>query len=195
MANDFCTVCPAVCDDALDLPAIDADQDCITITYKKSQVCAVVFQPTTGTGPVPSDPTDWTDPVEWATLIDNTTTDNTKHKYLVGVGGVPVPEKDELELPKNRTRALDRTYSLSFSLRNLTDSHYDFMKALQCGWTGFKFWYETVGGRFFGGSVGIEPSKVDVDFPLSEGRDDYEEAILTIEWEACGDPDRTDTPF
>lgn len=197
MANAFCTVCPAVCDDTLVLPAIDANQDCIAIEYKKSQICGIVFQPTTAVAPAvpPSDPTDWTSAAEWATLIDNTTTDNSTHKYLVGIGGLPAPEKAEIELPKNKVRALDRTYTITFSVRNLTDNHYEFFKALQCGTTSFKFWYETVGGRFFGGDEGIVPSKVDVDFPLSEGVDDYEEAVLLLSFEACGDPPRTDSPF
>ena len=196
MANDFCTICPAVCDDTLDLPAIDANQDCITIVYKKSQICGLVIQPTTGTGSLPAAPgASWTDPTYWATAVDNTVTDNSAFKYVVGIGGLPAAEKTEIELPKNKVRALDRTYTITFSVRNLTDNHYAFFQSLQCGWTGFQFWYETVGGRFFGGETGITPSKVDVDFSLSEGVDDYEEAVLTLTFEACGDPPRTDSPF
>ena len=124
MANDFCTICPAVCDDTLDLPAIDANQDCITIVYKKSQICGLVIQPTTGTGSLPAAPgTDWDDPTFWSTAIDNTVTDNSAFKYVVGIGGLPAAEKTEIELPKNKVHALDRTYTITFSVRNLTDNH------------------------------------------------------------------------
>lgn len=185
--------CPSDCDTDVLLPAISQDQDCTTYVPKDSQVCDLFIVPSGA-----PDPFDWTDPTapEDAATIDNTEALNAAPKRLVGEGGVAVPEKQIIEYPKKKSRISDRDYTLTMRFRNLTDTMYAFLRQFQCGWTNFTFYYGTVGGRLFGKEeAGIPVLRVDVDFPLGEGRDDKEEAVLTITWNADGDPDRWDNPF
>ena len=189
--NTFLT-CPADCDTALVLGAIDVQQDCTTYVQKYSQVCDVILQPTAGNAAF-----DWTGAPTVAAVtgeIDNTDVTGTKSKHFVGEGGIAVPEKTADEYPKRKSKTNFRTYTLPFTIKNLSDAQYAALRQLQCGSTSFRLTYANVGGHIFGGATGIELLSIDVDFPLSEGRDDKETAILTLVWEADGDADRGDAP-
>jgi hypothetical protein len=192
MPNDFIS-CPADCDTEFVFPAIPVDQSCSTYEQPFSQVCDLVIQPTGAAAPF--DFTTPATPTVVSSEIDNTDATNAKSKHLVGEGGVAVPEKDIGEYPKRQTRITNRVYTLVLNIKNLSDSMYEFLRGLQCGPTNFTFYYGTVGGRLFGPDGGIEPSSIDVDLPLGEGRDDKEIGTITITWDADGDPDRGANPL
>lgn len=183
--NSFLT-CPD-CDDVFALGPIPVDQDCTLYEQKFSQVCGLILLPNTS-----SLPPDWTDADSWATVLDNAVTGNGKGRYMVGEGEIQAPDGDLTEYPKRRLRVTSRLYTVDITIKNLSDSQYTFLKQLQCGWVDFRFWIETVGGRLFGGASGIDPSTVDVAFLYSGGRNDKEEAVLTITYESDGDPTRAD---
>lgn len=180
--NYFSIDCPN-CDDEFFLPAIEADQDC-DFDIVESQICDLILYPTGSILP------DWMDRQSFCDSIDNNSEDNTKGRWLVGEGGVAVPEKDILQLPKGVEIINKRTYSLTFTIKNVSDLMYDFLRHLQCGDTDFVFFFKTIGGRLLGSNVGIIPRSIDVDFPLGEGREDTESAIITITWRSKTDPDR-----
>jgi len=192
MANDFIS-CPADCDEAFLFGSIPIDQSCTTYDQPFSQVCDLIIRPTGAAAPL--DYTDPALPLAVALEIDNTNIDNTKSKHLIGEGGVAVPDKEVGEYPKRQTRITNRAYALVFNIKNLTPSMYAFLQALQCGPTNFTFYYATVGGRLFAPVEGIEPTSIDVDLPLGEGRDDKEIGTITITWDADGDADRGASPF
>lgn len=183
--NSFLTL--PDCGDDLTLTAIDVNQDCTLYDQVFSQICGVILMPNTASA-VP----DWTDVDSWATVIDNSLANNSKGKYLVGEGEIEEPDGDTAEYPKRQLRILNRVYTLDLTIKNLSDAQYEFLRAMQNGWTGFKFWIETVGGRLLGGSSGIAPVLVNVSFLYSGGRNDREEAVLTLQYESDGDPPRTD---
>lgn len=183
--NSFLS-CPD-CGDELQLGAIDVNQDCTLYDQKYSQVCGIIFLADTATLPV-----DWTDANDWADVLDNGLAGNGKGKYLVGEGEIGEPDGDLTEYPKRRLRITNRLYDVDLTVKNLSDAQYDFLKQLQCGWVNFRFWIETVGGRLFGGANGIDPATVNVSFIYSGGRNDKEEAIVTIQYESDGDPPRAD---
>ena len=182
--NAFLT-CPD-CDDNFSLGVIDVDQDCTLYDQKFSQVCGIVFLPDTV-----ALPSDWTDVDSWAEVLDNSVA-GTKGKYLVGEGEIDAPNEERSDYPKRRQRVTSRLYTLDMTVKNLNATQYEFLRQMQCGYTGFRFWIETVGGRLFGGANGIDPDLVTVAFVYSGGRNDKEQAILTIEYEADGDPTRAD---
>lgn len=184
--NSFLT-CPADCDDELTLGPIEVVQDCTAYSQRYSQLCGLILMPDGATLPA-----DWTSAADWGDVIDNAITGNAKGRYLVGEGEIGEPEGVEAEYPKRKTRVSSRVYTLEFSVRNLSDVQYEFLRQLQCGWIDFTFWHETVGGRLFGGTTGIEPLGVNVSFLYSGGRDDKEEAVITLTFESDGDPDRAD---
>lgn len=179
MANDFCTVCPTGCTDPL-LPALATD-DCAKPHL--SQIEEVFIRPDAATGPA-----DWEDASDWAAVIDNTNTDNTKVKRLPVIGGLPAPDKAVVELPKGKKMNAERTYKLELRTKDTSDKNVAFAKALQCGSTNFAFWYATRGLKLYGGQDGIVPSMVDADLILAAGNGEYEEIVINIEFKACGDP-------
>lgn len=189
--NTFLT-CPADCDTALTLGAIDVNQDCTSYQQKYSQVCDLIITPDSANAPL-----DWTGAPTVAAVageVDNSDVTGAKSKWLVVEGGVPVPEKVTDEYPKRKSKTSFRVYTLTATVKNLSDEMYAFLRQLQCGDTSFVIWYANVGGHVFGGANGIDIASIDVDFPLSDGRDDKESAIITITWDADGDPDRGDAP-
>lgn len=189
--NSFLS-CPTDCSTPLLLPAIEQVQNCTNYKQAFSQISDLIIVP--DGAPDPLDLTGAPDAALVAASIDNMNVDNTKSRHIVGEGGVAAPEKITDEYPKRQSRTVFRTYTLTFNIKNLTDAQYEFLRALQCGWTGFSFYYANVGGHLFGDAGGILPASVDVDFPLAEGRDDKEIATLTITWDADGDPPRYNKP-
>lgn len=183
--NQFLT-CPD-CDDSFALGPIAVDQDCTLYEQKFSQVCGFILLPNAATLP-----TDWTDADDWAVVLDNSLTGEGKGKYLIGEGEIQAPDGDLTEYPKRRQRVTSRLYTVDITVKNLSDTQYLFLKQLQCGWVDFRFWIETVGGRLFGGANGIDPHLVDVAFLYGGGRNDKEEAVLTVIYESDGDPPRAD---
>lgn len=187
MAINTFLSCPDNCDDDLLLPGIPQDQDCTNWLPKDSQVGDLFIFPKTA--PKPSD---WTDPATWAGTLNNLDTSNAAGKWLVGEGGVEAIQLTILDLPRKKERVTGRTYLLSFEVDHLNPNMYEFLRAFQCGWTAFTIFYRTIGGRLFGAAGGIIPIAVDVDFPLDDGREEYETAVLGITFEADASPDRVD---
>lgn len=195
--NNFLT-CPADCDSPPTLPAIPADQSCTAYDQKYSQICGVYI--------IPEDATDILDytvptaPVVATSTVDNTNTDNTKAKYVVGEGGVPAPEVIVGEYPKRKTRVTDRIYTLTMRVKNTAATLNSFFDILQCGDTNFTFYFENIGGFIFGGYSGgapggIIPDSIDIQRPLDGGRDDKMYTDIVITWTADGDPKRYPNPY
>jgi hypothetical protein len=191
MANDFNAICPDLCAGNVDLPALDADQDCLAFTLRRSQICGLYFFPSGA-----SDPTDWSMAADWTSAIDNTDTMNSAGKYLVVEGELPAPEKVTVDLPKNKQKTSTRRYTITATCRNLTATNYAFLKALQCGDSDIQIYYETVGGWVFGQKDGasIEVDSIDVDFVYGGGRDDNELANIIIQFSGEVDPERIANP-
>lgn len=191
--NSFPSLCPTDCNGTLNYPAIEADQDCTSYTIDYSELTDLWIQPSGATAPfsawVPGVYTVTPEPAN----IDNTDTTNAASKWLVGAGGVAVPDKTTEELPKRRDRISLRTYTVTFNIPNVSDAMYEFGRSAQCGDTSFTFWYANL-THVFGSATGIEPKSFDCDFPLDEGRDGRTRMIITLTFEAKVDPERRVKP-
>jgi hypothetical protein len=191
MINLTSITCPDECTDVLLFPAIAAEQDCTGYEQTLSQVSDLYILPS-DTGDIF---TDWSSTAANATPgagvgVDNTNDDNTKAKWLVGIGGVAEPEEIITEYPKLQRKVTERKYTLTFRVPNLVQEMYDFLRQLQCGDTGFTFYYADLATYVYGVEGGLAPESVDVDFPHGAGNDDKNVAIITLTWTANGDPDR-----
>lgn len=196
MLNLTSITCPDDCGDVNTLPAlIAAAQDCTAYEQTLSQVCDLYI--------LPSDTGDIFD--DWATTptnatpgagvgVDNTNADNTKAKWLVGIGGVADPEETVTEYPKLQRKVTERLYTLTFTVFNLVAAQYNFLRQLQCGDTSFTFYYADLGGWVYGIAGGLAPLSVDVDFPHGGGNTDKNLATITLTWRSNGDPDRHVNP-
>lgn len=192
----FSGLCPPDCDTELTYPAIEADQNCTSFSTYLSQISDLYLMPV-------ADPAN-TPPFTWASTetitpdasqIDNTDETNTKTKWLTGEGGVDAPEKTVIEVFKSKDIVSKRTYTLTFNVKNMSFKMYNFLVALQCGATNFRFWFANEGGLLFGKDGGIEPKSIDVEFIHSNSRGDILNANIIIQWESKLDPERKINPL
>lgn len=195
MALQNFLTCPADCDTDLELGAIPEEQDCTSYPQLDSQVSDLIIVPSAA-----SDPLDWADPTAPTVVanpggIDNTVVDNSASKRIVGEGEVPEPEEETMEYPKNKSKVVKRTYTLNHTIKQMDDDTYELLRQLQCGWTGFTFYYANLAGYGFGPEGGITPTSVKAVMPLSGARGDKQFGRITITWEADGDPARWTSPW
>lgn len=195
MADNISLIsCPADCATDNVWPAIPAEQDCPAYTQSLSQVSDLIIIPA-GAADVFDD---WAgdNPTQVYTnaTIDNTTADNSTAHILTGIGGVAEPEELILPYPKLQEVVVERTYTLTHRIVNLSNTMYDFLLKMQCGDLNFTFYYCDLGGYVYGIDGGLVPYSVDVDMPHGSGGDDRAFADIIITWKAAGDPDRGTTP-
>jgi hypothetical protein len=169
--------CPA-CDDVFALPAIDVDQDCTSFDMFEGEVQYLYIRPTGA----PDIFASWaTTPTYVADSVDNSVADNTKTKWLSGIGSIPAPEKEVTAYPGLKTRVSKRTSTLTFRVLNMTDAQREFLRTLQCGNTDFTFYVGTVSDHVFGKAGGMVPKSSDANLPLESGAKQYGEIIITFE--------------
>lgn len=178
MINDFL---PADCKQVT-LPAIAADQN-VQLPPKLSEICGILAIPL-GAAP----PTSWVSKAAIEATADNTVTDNSMAKWIIGRGEIPQPEDVIVELGKRERRIATRAYAIEFEVNVRCDPELAFVHTFQRQYRSFRFWLATRGGRFLGGSRGIHPDFVTAWSPYL--RDDLERAFLRFEWYADGSPTR-----
>lgn len=200
LLNEFITYLTD-CDTANNLPALPSDPNCI-LAPELSQVNYLFFTPCTAADPFLNDGSNVVSLVSGE--IDNTNTDNTKTRQILGEGGIGDHDVTEVEGP-NRTTLIPnggRGYELQHRIIISDQETYEFLRQLQKSWIKFRIWYQDLGGFLYGkteetGSSaygGIRPSFVNVQFPKGEGRNDRGHATLIIRWDANADPHRYVSP-
>lgn len=195
--NQTLTGCPADCDDVLLFPAIPASQDCPNYPQGRSQIARLYLLPNTMSGDIFASwgTTSAATPTYVSNSIDNTNALNAKAKVLVGKGEIPVPEKSTLGYPLLKTRTIERRYPLAFTVYQLDDANYEFLRQIQCGNLNFKFYYGDLEGYVYGIADGLVPDFVNVVFPKGNGNEDRNTAIIRLSWKATGDPQRRANPL
>lgn len=183
------------------------DPNCCPIN-ELGQICGIYFDPCCN-NPMPVfNPTRI---LEWGANIDNGDTGGTAVKYLVVEGSKGQPDTTTIDLPKGKTKVTKRTFRIEMEIKCETDlgiavateggtvvlhGQIDrFMRSIQKGNTDFCFWYETLGGYFYGDAAGISPSFVDAYVVHENDKDSIRTWNLIIEFEALCDPLRTLNPL
>jgi hypothetical protein len=189
--NNFLTGCPEDCDDVLLYPAIPAEQNCTSYPQTLAEVSDLFLVPD---GAPDIFATFSGTPTYVADSVDNTVTDNTASKWLVGIGSIPASEKTETPYPKGKSKTTKRVYTLTFTYYQLDALSYAFLQKVQCGAVNFTFYYADMGDWVYGIAGGIVPDFVDVDFPKGTGTTPNQ-AVITLKWSADGDPLRRVNPF
>lgn len=188
--NTFFT-CDPDCAAELTLPAHDVNQDCTNYDQPLSQVSDLFLIPK---GAPDIFAAFATTPTYVANSIDNANTDGTKAHWFVGEGSIPVPEKQTLQYPKGKEKQGERTYTLNFTIKNMSDAQYKACQAIQCGNTNFTFYYADLADYVYGKQGGIVPLSIDCDMPSEGNRDSRKQATIIIKFRAMGDPDRRVNP-
>ena len=173
--NPFTVLPDTVCNDWT-IPAIATCQDGTTYTQRRSQVYGLLMLPVGA-----SSPGSWENAADWENTIDNTNTDDTKAKYLVGIGSFLPDALNEVVLAGGRmVENRERTYRLNMAVLNIDDGHNDLCRKLQLNARRFDFWLITVGNRLIGGPYGMRPIRVNADFVLAAENDAREVWNITI---------------
>ena len=162
--NPFTSLPSTMCE-GWNLPAISTCQDGTTYRQRRSEVYGLLMLP------VGADkPGSWQNIEDWEDVIDNESTDDTKGKYLVGIGSFLPDSQVEVNLAGGRLiENRERTYRLNMAVLNVDDGHSDFCRKLQMNNRRFDFWLITLGDRLVGGSNGMRPQRVNADFVLASG--------------------------
>lgn len=114
---------------------------------------------------------DPTDAAEWLARIDpDTTTGDDYLRELRVIGDKPVPTAVTKQISNGRTITIGKDHVLNFTIDDVSDENYEFMRASECGLKA-KLWYETEGGRMFGGKDGIIVD-FKMDNQLNRGREE-----------------------
>lgn len=192
----FSNQCPDDCSTDFNFPALDTDQNCAYIP-DLSQIGDVWFKPNEAAdSEVPFE--NWVDGgytvLANPDAIDNSVTDNSKVKWLTGLGEVAASEKTVFTVQKFQKVTIKRIYTLTLTVFNLSNAQYEYLRALQCNPTNYTFWYGN-SAHVYGKATGIIPTFTDVDLPLGAGESDVEQAIVTITWESKVDPERKSNPY
>ena len=195
MADNLSLItCPADCATDNVWPAIPTEQDCPSYPQTLSQVSDLIIIPDGADDVFTDFNDDYPAPTYANDTIDNTTSDNSTAHILTGIGGVAEPEELTLDYPKLQQQVIERTYTLTHRIFNLSNAQYDYLLKIQCGALNFTFYYCDLGGFTYGIEGGLVPYSVDVDMPRGGGNDDRAFADIIITWKAKGDPDRITTP-
>lgn len=192
-------ICPEDCD--VSLPELNFS-DCAP-EINLSQIKRIYLAKVTAASFV-----DWTLPDEWAERITNTDpepiTDEEDPDYpggptgdeirqLVVIGDKPAPSSNVIDISGGRKYTTNKTHTLPFDIDETNDVNYEAMRMMQCGGT-FKMWYETAGGKLYGGNSGITVT-VDISDILARGINEIERLTGTFTWERRFDPERTTSPI
>lgn len=138
---------------------------------------------------------DWKSPEEWSERVSQTDiTDKDKIRVLTVIGDKPAPTSTPRVMSNRRRFTPFKEHTINISIDDVSNENYDFMRALECGAEGI-MWYETIGGKMFGGNAGIQKVTLALDDLLPSGEGEYETLGGTATWRAKLHPDRIDSPI
>ena len=137
--------------------------------------------------------TDWKSATEWTTrLSENGTTANAIRPLTV-IADKPAGSPVVKEISNGRKYNLRKDFTINIEIDDVSKENYEFMRVTQCGGE-YKLWFETAGGRLYGGNEGIDASLV-LDNVLGRGKDEIEKITGTASWDDKFSPEMCVSPI
>ena len=137
--------------------------------------------------------TDWKSATEWTTrLSENGTTANAIRPLTV-IADKPAGSPVVKEISNGRKYNLRKDFTINIEIDDVSEENYEFMRVTQCGGE-YKLWFETAGGRLYGGNEGIDASLV-LDNVLGRGKDEIEKITGTASWSDKFSPEMVISPI
>ena len=137
--------------------------------------------------------TDWKSATEWTTrLSENGTTANAIRPLTV-IADKPAGSPVVKEISNGRKYNLRKDFTINIEIDDVSEENYEFMRVTQCGGE-YKLWFETAGGRIYGGNEGIDASLV-LDNVLGRGKDEIEKITGTASWDDKFSPEMCNSPI
>jgi len=107
-----------------------------------------------------------------------------------------MPEGEITEIPISGDRiARGRTqYVLNLEVDETNNTNYAFARVGSGCILRYLVWWETAGGKIYGGNCGVEAT-VMANFVTPKNRTELEKILVTVKWRDRFLPERTDSPF
>lgn len=138
--------------------------------------------------------TDWTQASEWTTRISQTSVSGDDYiRVLTVIGDKPAATSVIKDISNGRKKVVGKDHTINFTIDDVSDENYEFMRALECGGL-FRVWYETAGGYMYGGNTG-QLINIDANDVLNRGREETETIAGVITWRAKFHPERVTSPI
>lgn len=136
---------------------------------------------------------DWTTATEWTTRLAESGTDANAIRPLTVIGDKPAPANVTKDISNGRKHVVGKDHTLNFTVDDVSDENYEFMRATECGGK-YRLWYETKGGYLYGGNEGIKCTVV-MDDILNRGVDEIETLGGVATWRNKFSPERAKSPI
>ena len=138
--------------------------------------------------------TDWTDATEWNSRIDNTTTSGDDYiRVLTVIADKPAPTTTMKDVSGARQVVLRKEHIMNITIDETTAANHAFVQSLKQA-KQYKLWYETAGGKMFGGNDGILVVLTG-DMVLARGQTEAQVYNLKADWKLLDTEDMIDSPI
>lgn len=136
----------------------------------------------------------WGEAAEWITRISAASTTGDDYiRELTVIGDKPLAAGVVKEISNGRKKKIGSDHTLNYTIDDMSQENYDFMRALECGGK-FKVWYETEGGYMYGGNDGIL-ADIDSGVVNNRGREEIETINGVVSWRTKFSPERILSPI
>lgn len=136
----------------------------------------------------------WGTATEWLARLSQTSTSGDDYiRPLTVIGDKPAATGVVKQISNGRNVTIGKDHVLNFTIDDMSQENYEFMRALECGGL-FKMWYETEGGYMYGGPDGIKVN-IDANVVQNRGREEIETINGVITWRSKFSPERVLSPI
>ena len=135
----------------------------------------------------------WKDASEWTQRLSETANTANAIRPLTVIADKPAGSPVVKEISNGRKYNLRKDFTVNIEIDDVSPENYEFMRVTQCGGE-YKLWFETAGGRIYGGNEGIDASLV-LDNVLGRGKDEIEKITGTATWSDKFSPEMTLSPI
>lgn len=135
-----------------------------------------------------SDASEWIDRLSQTNIVGDDYI-----RPLTVIGDKPAAASVIKDISNGRKSVVGKDHTLNFTIDDMSNENYEFMRALECGGQ-FKMWYETEGGYMYGGNEGILVN-IDANVINNRGREEIETIAGVITWRAKFSPERVVSPI
>ena len=135
----------------------------------------------------------WKDASEWTQRLSETANTANAIRPLTVIADKPAGSPVVKEISNGRKYNLRKDFTVNIEIDDVSEENYEFMRVTQCGGE-YKLWFETAGGRIYGGNEGIDASLV-LDNVLGRGKDEIEKITGTASWSDKFSPEMALSPI
>ena len=135
----------------------------------------------------------WKDASEWTQRLSETANTANAIRPLTVIADKPAGSPVVKEISNGRKYSLRKDFTVNIEIDDVSPENYEFMRITQCCGE-YKLWFETAGGRLYGGNEGIDASLV-LDIVLGRGKDEIEKITGTASWDDKFSPEMCVSPI